>query len=301
MDNDKDKQQKPGPMSKGINTVNRAQSTLKWAKRAKKAYQIASTAGEAIGTAPVWIVPVTVGVVCVIVLVVIFGVITPGTTVGGNLPGPSSEGIVPGSSGGPSSTPGVPPSCTSGNIAACLKTDFNITVTNGTTAQLTDIYNIFSLPFSYPTYKQFIGSSPLNIVLLSDSNGCHGYTPSGAVIDIYNFSYCQSLPFKNRQYLLIHESGHVISFRTRLLQSYVSNAWEQDPSCYESGFLKTYPLRSGVNDKQESFAESIADYVMCSGGGTCQYAGAGNGSSQPINNFPSSCPVTNAWVGLNIF
>ena len=292
-------------MSKGINAANRTQSTLKWATRAKKVYQIASTAGEAIGTAPAWIVPVTVGVVCLIVLVVIFGVITPGTTVGGNLPGPSSEGIVPGSSGGPSSTPGAPPSCTSGDIAACLKTDFNITVTNATVAEQNDIYNIFSLPFSYPTYKQLIGSSPLKIVLLSDSNGCHGWTPNGGTIDVYNFSYCESLPFKNRQYLLIHESGHVISFRTRLSQSYVSSAWNTDSGCYDQGYLKTYPLRCGsscgISPQQESFAESIADYVMCSGGGTCQYAGAGNGSSQPINNFPSSCPITNTWVGSNIF
>lgn len=224
----------------------------------------------------------------------------PGGVMGGdttNSPSPTDS----------SGAPGTIPTCTSGNIVSCLKNDFNITVTNGTTAQMNDIYNVFALPFSYPLYKQLManGGTPLTINLLSDGGGCHGWTP-GPSINIYNYSYCQSFAFKNRQYLLIHESGHAINWRNpRVQQAFVSNAWNDDSACYQSGYLKTYPLRCGascrITPSRESFAEAIADYVMCSGGGTCQYAGVGNAYSQPINNFPAACPVTNSWTGSNVY
>ncbi|MCL6096893.1 MAG: hypothetical protein M1444_04435 [Patescibacteria group bacterium] len=309
------REQKQGFFSKvidgansGYNTYRNTRMATKVGKRLGKQVgkKLAMQGGRAVAaegagllfTNPVGWIILGIGLVLVIVVIVLFGGIS-GVKGGdlSNIPSPSP-------SAGP---PGTTPTCTSGDIAACLKNDFNITVTNGTTAQMNDIYNIFALPFSYPLYKQLItnGGGYLNINLLSDNNGCHGWT-SGPSINIYNYSYCQSLAFKNRQYLLIHESGHAINWRNpRVQQSFVSNAWNNDSACYQSEYLKTYPLRCGgscgISPTRESFAEAIADYVMCSGGGTCQYAGAGNAYSQPIYDFPSACPVTNNWTGSNVY
>ena len=259
----------------------------------------AAAAGTA--TAPAWIPVAAVLGVCllvVIIIVVFFG--GAPTNSGGDL---SSNSPSPSESSNP---PGATPTCTSGNVASCLKNDFHIVVTNASASQLSDIYNIFALPMSYPTYKQLLLKGPyLTINLLSDSGGCHGYTP-GPSINIYNYSYCQTMAFKNRQYLLIHESGHAINWRNpRVQQDYVSSAWKSDSGCYDSGYLKTYPLRCGsscgISPDRESFAESIADTIMCSGGGACQYTGAGNAYSKPIYNFPSACPNTNGWTNSNIF
>ena len=266
-------------------------------KAAMQGGRMAAT-GIAGATSEIWVPVVIVGLIIVVIIVVFFGGVSgvKGGDLSNNSPSPSES----------SNPPGVTPTCTNGDIASCLKNDFHIIVTNATTSQMNDIYNIFALPMSCPIYKQLLlNGSYLTISLLSDDGGCHGYTP-GPSINIYNYSYCQKMVFKNRQYLLIHESGHAIKWRNpRVQQNYVSNAWKSDSGCYDSGYLKTYPLRCGsscgISPDRESFAESIADTIMCSDGGTCQYAGAGNKYSQPIYNFPSACPTTNNWTNSNIF
>lgn len=357
---DQDKDQKQGPLTRGIDAANKTRKYIRYGQRAKNLMQAGhaaegvsgtgaagegamgaagaaegatalaagegaaaggaaasgaaaggavaggaaaggAAAGGAAASAPAWIVPAAIIGVCllvVVIIVVFFG--GSSNSASGSIEGSASP------SASIESSPGTTPTCTSGDTASCLKNDFHILVNNASQSQLNDIYNIFALPMSYPKYKNLVNNGPyLTINLLSDSGGCHGYTP-GVSINIYNYSYCQTMPFKNRQYLLIHESGHAINWRNaRVEQNYVSNAWKGDPGCYESGYLKTYPLRCGsscgISPDRESFAESIADTIMCSGGGTCQYAGSGNAYSKPIYNFPSSCPTTNNWTHSNIF
>lgn len=279
---------------KDSSAVGKINNAISKGRDIRRAYKIARTgrtmamAAEGAGALlsnPAGIAIIAIVLVSVVTLFALFG--GAPVAVGGDLtnsPSPSEESASPSATVNP------------GNIAQYVK------ISGGTLSQQTLVYKVFSIVFSYPKYKSLItaGGGTLTIVLLSDASGqCHGFTPSGTTIKIWNFSICEGYPFGNSEYLLVHESGHAISSKnSRVWQDFVANAWKSDPGCYENGFLKTYALRTTVANK-ESFAEAIADYIACGSAGVCNYGGPPSG--KPISNFIPSCPNTSNWVKNIIF
>jgi flagellar basal body-associated protein FliL len=209
---------------------------------------------------------------------------------------------------GVNAQPGPPPSqgqiltCLSNDYVSCLKQDFNIIVSGDRGDDLSRIYQSFAYAGQSKQYVNLLtnGGQQLKITMNYNSDGCHGDTRGFAgTILISGAGLCGTYSLPTFRYLLIHESGHVLNARNRqLFYSYpwsTYNSLPPDSSCYDQGFIKSYALRSGVNAKDESFAESIADSLRPrSNSGMIPPA-------QTINNFATECPATYSWFETNVF
>jgi lysophospholipase L1-like esterase len=200
----------------------------------------------------------------------------------------------------PTKSQGQTVTCPSGDYTACLKDNFNIVVTSATSADLAKIFQAFAFAGQSSQYVSLLktGGQTINIDILN-STSCSGMTYGySGIIDVY--SGCFSMQFSSYRYILIHESGHIIDARNpRLYQSFPWTQFQTQPpdsSCYDSGFLKSYALRSGVVAKDESFAETVADSLT-----RVSVNKTGSYNSQTISDFPVQCPATYTWAKTNIF
>lgn len=187
--------------------------------------------------------------------------------------------------------------CPSGNYAACLKAQFGITAVNMSNAMLKEIYTTYASAFDgHTNYLALFKSraSTYTFVPAAGPNGAFAIAHSGGDVTLYQGFANTSNSFQ--KFVLIHESGHVIAGARPSLQINLYNQTYNagvDLACFSNlGILKTYPagvVSGGVTMSvriNETFAESLADTLTCTGSGTCK--GNGGGAS-PISNFPSTC------------
>jgi len=222
---------------------------------------------------------------------------------------PSSGGT--GGNGGATSS-GDTFTC-SGDYIACLSRDFAITVrpdgySNNKILKL--VYDSYVFAFTnHPTYlKMFKSRTPIFTFDEADNeaaNGSWAVTSSngnviyyGAFINCDSQSWCRNIDYQ--KHVVIHESGHVIagaSGGSRLQDNFYHQVYGAglDASCFSSGVMKTYLTSAYSNmttqDKiDESFAESLANTLMCTGSGTCPTSNPKKASN--ITDFPSTCSNT---------
>lgn len=163
------------------------------------------------------------------------------------------------------------------------------------------IYTIYSMPTQSSKYVSLLKpKTPFTLEFRSGTYGrASGYTASPYLIKLYGFATFISNPswFRLGSFLLIHETGHLIGQRNYSVKTAFphSSLVNQDRSCYDRGYLKTYSLRCGsncgINPKSESFAEAQGLYIYNSK----------NGSLGDIDNFRTQCDNTYSWIRVNVF
>lgn len=191
------------------------------------------------------------------------------------------------------------------NPAVYLKQNFNVVVTGTTNNNdISMVCNTFVHDSQAANYKTLLtNGGSLTIQMNAPIARCSGFTPGPNLIQL---GPCNA-PLTSKEFLLTHESGHLIKDRNSVLFSrYPWGALRlQDRGCYSSdGFLISYPLRytcNGVNytditGRSESFAESIADYIYYT-----SYNPSGNKCAVALPNFPSQCPNTYSWFENYVF
>nr|MBI5455740.1 hypothetical protein [Candidatus Levybacteria bacterium] len=201
--------------------------------------------------------------------------------------------------------------------AECLKQVFNVVVKNESNkSRLITIYKIFASTNS-DTYKNLLrkGGNVLYIDVPYCTSDCISVT-SANNIKLSGF-FSSGLSYNSQRYLLIHESGHVITGRNRQLSDSFDNnryANMDGTACYQynstyctksfrgGNFVRSYSLRyycdrtcwTDISAQHEAFAEAIANYAV--GTRNTYYR-----CSIPILDVKSQCPNTNAWIKNNIY
>jgi hypothetical protein len=223
----------------------------------------------------------------------------------------SSTNSVTAQPGPPPVTQDQPLTCASGDYKTCLSDDFNILVSGVLPSNgLQIIFGIIANAASSPTYKDLLtcGGRTISIVITDNSGASLSY----GVITLNGF-FASGKSLGGQTQLLIHELGHQIYNHNcgRIQQKYTySTLVAADPTCYDSGYLITYALRSpyracdqantvdDINGQGESFAESLGDYVAYK-----SYAGySGFLCSVSLKNtFNSTCANTYNWTKDNVF
>lgn len=287
----------PGPLSNiGGQTKNLAENYVK-----NKAEMLAKQAGKkllqkAAMTPHFWLgVAIVVGIV---ILIAIFLMIIT-TILGQN--SNNNQVVLP------TLTPvqGQLLTCDGGDYSACLRDLLNVSVFGGTSADAKKIFDAFAFAAQSKQYLSLLtanGRSLRILIVGYSTKACSGLTIGFAGVITLTDGACFSIRPENFRYLLVHESGHIINARNRSL--FASFPWrnlqQQDSSCYDRGYLKSYPLRCGsscgINPKDESFAEAIADTLAKTSTNK-----AGFLSSQAINDFKNDCPATYSWIDANIY
>lgn len=267
-------------------------------KNAKRAYNAAKTArtgimaaegiGAAAATSEVWVPVVVIGLIIVVIIIVLFGGVS-GVKGGdlGNSPSPTAS-----STPGPSTPAGSPVNAS--NVVARLRSDFDMVVNDTNSDHLIAVYNILALAGKSSDYASLLKKAgPTQIYF--DNSPCGGGVNWAGNITLHSFfSGCGQLI--TRQYILIHETGHVIAiYSGRLWGSFYNSAYyPSDGSCYayhgaDGYYLKTYPysaVSGGGGGRAESFAEALSLYVIPRG---------------VLSNFKTQCPVDYNWEKNNIF
>jgi len=268
-----------------ISAVQTAQTVVQTAKKIQVAISAISTL---IGTWEIW-VPALV----IIIIVVLFVIIIPTIMGQNNTTGTNAQP-------GPPPTQGQTIACPTGDYSGCLKRYFNVLVLGARGDDLSRIFQSFAFAGQSKQYVDLLtnGGQQLTITMDYNSYGCGGLTDGYAGTILISGNLCSTFSLPTFRYLLIHESGHVLNARNRpLFYSYPwTNYKSQSPdsSCYDEGYIKSYPLRSGVDAKDESFSESITDSLK-------EYSNSGIPPAQPINNFAAECPATYNWIKTNVF
>lgn len=159
------------------------------------------------------------------------------------------------------------------------------------------MYTIYSMPTQSDRYVSLLKpTKPFTIEFYKGTYGTtSGYVPSGYTMQLKGFaSFISNYSwFRMAAFMLMHETGHIIGHRNYSVKySFpLSSLVNQDRSCYDRGFLKTYSLRSGVSPLSESFAEAQGLYVYNSK----------NGRLADIYNFRTECDNTYSWIRSNVF
>lgn len=197
--------------------------------------------------------------------------------------------------------------------AQCLKQVYNVVVNNESNkSHLITIYTIFASTNS-ETYRSLLtrGGSVLYIDVPYCTSNCISVTSTNNIK--LNGFFSLGLSYNSQRYLLIHESGHVITGRNSQLSNSFSNtllANQDGTSCYQYSstnctgslragyFVKSYSLRyycdgtcwTGITAHNEAFAEATANYLFASrntGGWRCSIS---------ISDVKSQCRNTNEWI-----
>lgn len=173
------------------------------------------------------------------------------------------------------------------------------------------IYNIFKNLLRSQGYKNLIGNKLINIYIFEPIHpgfidGGGGYNQN----DIAFFGYFRNgVDDKYKRQIMIHESAHILDKRngSNELGMNLADLYNRDGgACYDERFpkpyyLKTYAFRGKEGDnggaRSESFAEAVADNVICTSGYPCT---TGAGHAVQID-YPSACPQTKAWIKHNVF
>lgn len=189
--------------------------------------------------------------------------------------------------------------CTSKNYVACSKSQFGLTINGASNSMLEQIYNTYQAAFSsHPNYLALFKSETPTFTFVAGPGPQGAYArASNGNITFYSGFLGASNSYQN--YVLIHESGHIIAAANNRLQTNLYAQTYQagvDLACFDSiAILKTYPIsvdpyRNEVWSKiAETFAESLADTLLCTGSGTCKSNGGPNSGALPISNFPGTC------------
>lgn len=199
--------------------------------------------------------------------------------------------------------------CPAGNYAACLSGQFRITVVGASNAMLKKIYDVYALAFtSHPRYLALFKSRTPTFTFVNyyNQNGAFAITSgNGDVLFFLGFVNQASAAFQS--FVLVHESGHIIAGANPSLQINLYNQTYNagvDRVCFSRlGILKTYPagvIAGGVTIQvriNETFAESLADTLFCTGTGTCKSNGVGGA---PIPNFPSTCSYIDNYIKTKV-
>lgn len=208
-------------------------------------------------------------------------------------------------------------------------------ITGATDAQKQIIYKMFSVPMGSSKYLSLLtgadGKRKIYIIFHYKKNdgtlsGGAGFDTSRPQIDAFGF-WQVGFDDAMKAHWLIHESGHLIDrYNGRISStSYDRESLiKSDPSCYNGYYsddhnpgnggtgkyyIKNYAFRDGDMDPetgkqigggadQESFAESLADYVGCGPGIACDLNDWRH--SAPIK-FNGQCGSTYKWFQDNIF
>jgi hypothetical protein len=280
--------------NKGIGMVQNARNAQKIASTIQKAKKIQAAVSIAASTWEIWVPILIISIIVLLFFAVIFGGDNSSQSTTSQQPLPTAE------AGPPPPIQGQLLTCPSGDYKTCLSDDFNIVVNNAQGNDLSRIFQSFAFVGQSKQYVDLLtrgGQITINMVYNLD--GCHGYTKGYAgVITIYGAGLCATYGLPTFRYLIIHESGHVLNARNRpLFYSYPWTNYKSQPpdsSCYLNGFLKSYAQGAGVDPKDESFSESIADSLR-------QRSYSGISPAQPINNFATECPMTYLWFETNVF
>ena len=220
--------------------------------------------------------------------------------------------------------------CTSGDPVSCLSKDFNIQAVgfdgdNKKFAQ--EVFDAFSIAYQKsPLYAKLWNNGGEKLILsygspnhpLSEGSSCQGQAFPGNnettdLMNVWNWGTPEREtcgPTGGDAYLIIHETGHILSGRNpRLLNKFIGKLPElqaADKDCYnrrtytdskgnlrQKGMLLTY-IGPGSIVEEENFAEGIADYVLYPSWQSWN-------SSASLTDFPSRCPNTYQWFKDNIF
>ncbi len=202
--------------------------------------------------------------------------------------------------------------CASGDLRSCLLNDFNINASSQFTEdEIQQIYNAFSLVFQYPKYQEIWkkgGQLKLLRALPPIWNGKDPGTCTGEAVDasetmyLWNMNKCGF--YTGNAYLIIHETGHILSGRDNDLFNsfnYSDLAGKDGSACYKyyqaqancqtDSYLKTY-IGPGCLVKDEDFAEGVADYILYK-----TWTPAGNS----LTDFPNQCKNTYDWFANHVF
>lgn len=208
---------------------------------------------------------------------------------------------------------------------ACLKKDFNIETSGFSNTELKDIYNAFSLVYSYPLYKNAWNKGNRKLIITNEPpfhaetiGTCTGEALPGRGGDdklkLWNPGGKCTF-YGGMAYLIIHEVGHILSDRDGSLLNKFTSEYRGligggdscykfyvppgpgGDSCYTAGdyYLKTY-IGPGHCVNEENFAEGTADYVLYK-----TWAPAQDGKVYSLEDFPNQCPATYSWFKNNVF
>lgn len=232
--------------------------------------------------------PVGAGIL-VFVLIVVILVFVLGNQAGGNSTNPAKTQLV---------------TCTGLNSdpTACLMKDFKIQAVGFPTESAAEVYNAFAISYKQSSLYQKLWDNGGQTLVLTynppgdvNPNTCHGEAFSATKMAMWNMNKCTFST--GNAYLIIHEIGHIISFRNdRLFNSFdYQDLASKDQGCFRSynngnPYLKTY-IGTGMYPADENFAETLADYIL--------YGSWGRASG--LVNFPTQCPTTYKWAYDNVF
>lgn len=188
---------------------------------------------------------------------------------------------------------------------AGLKNIFNINVSGGNTTDYTKLLRYLCDAARAPNFTPLLtnGGRVLKVYLNDMSNtrgACSGHAPLDTNT-VYFGPWTCGASERSMKHLVLHEFGHVIYYRndTLTMRYPYRLLTRTDSSCYSAGYLITYPnsgscASSDVSPLRESFAESIAEYIIpiSTSAGYC---------SRVISNFPVTCDNTYAWFKDNAF
>ncbi len=279
---------------------------------------------------PAGAVVVAVSAIFLVVIIILFSGAAPSTVVGGELTPPpptDSSDSPPGSD-----QPPLPPAdiaeiekyvnigylpnsnsnskCFAKNNGVCTGAYAGMVLTD---TEKAFIYNIFKKLFRSQRYKELLGTNRINLYFFEPLtagyiNGGAGYNNNDMAFFGY-FRYGVADKFKYK--IMIHESGHIIDKRNGnnelgMNLSLLTNA--DGAACYDYTsppppyYLKTYAYRAGeggnAGAKRESFAEAIADNVICYPGYPCTSAVL---KAKQIDNYPEACSETYKWIKTHVF
>lgn len=168
------------------------------------------------------------------------------------------------------------------------------------------IYDALSTPLSYLSYFTTYTAKPVTITLgiakSKDGTGPRGawaMVPSAGHITLYPRYFSASRNFKT--YLITHESGHILAANSSVGKDLQARLYNEvylkglDSGCFNQyGVIQTYKLvpKSPI---AETFAESIADTLLCQLGKNCNVGGG-----KVISDFPNTCSNTYNFIRGNV-
>jgi hypothetical protein len=277
------------------------------ARAAQKLGQVAMQLGSKLITAAVSNPYVLAAIIIIVVIVIIFLIIVAIVTGQGN----SSQTAAGDVASESAALQGPLLTCGSGDYITCLKDDFDVSLggtlpSNG--AQV--IFGILARASTSQTYKSLLTCKGQGVSINVTNGG--GASTSYSVITLNGF-FTGGKTLGSQTQLLIHEIGHQMYHHNcgRVQQLYdYSTLVNEDPACYDSGYLVTYALRSpykacdgsytvnDINGKGESFAETLGDYVAYK-----SYAGYPGFlcSIHLGTSYKTTCPNTYNWAKTNAF
>jgi len=309
---------------KDSSAVGKANSAYRSYKNAKRAYNTVKAARtgmmaaegiSAAATSEVWVPVVIIGLIIVVIIIILFGGVSG--VKGGDL----SNSPPP--TGGNNSGSTVQPMPVD-EVAKYFTFDTN--VSSGNKSML---FSIIAPAFGSKQFVKLLTadgtSRKISLSFFSQAgnkiNGGANYDNN--TMKFWGF-FDANLNSTYKAHIFIHELGHLLDRRNGRISdgntSYGGARYSQtslvnnDPSCYDNycrqcktsggaSYIKTYAYRdvckvAGGGAIHESFAESLANYVFCKPGSSCDYNDIY--CSEAVT-FNGTCNSTNKWFRDNIF